>query len=67
MKTTSRDLESETTRPSWNHPYLSTSFGETSYPNVECPVTTTFGKAVSGKGSLTVKNLCFISRLNLLG
>lgn len=63
MKTTSRGH-----RPSLNqlHVNMSTSFGQTSHPNAKCPVTTTFGNLWRGDVPLTVKNLGFISRLNLL-
>lgn len=63
MKTTTRDQ-----RPSLNQIQLnmSTAFGKMPYPDVVCPVTTTFGKSWQGEVPLTVKNLDFISRLNLL-
>lgn len=63
MKTTTRDQ-----RPSTNQLQLNmgTAFGKMPYRDVACPVTTTFGKSWQGEVSLTVKNLDFISRLNLL-
>ena len=63
MKSTSRDH-----RPSLNqlHLNMSISFRKTSCPDVECPVTATFGKLWQGEVPLTVKNRDFISRLNLL-
>lgn len=62
MKTTARDQ-----RPSSNELQLNmgTAFEKTPYCDV-CPVTTTLGKSWQGEVPLTVKNLDFISRLNLL-